>query len=243
MRLLTLCYEWPPVGGGGGRAARDIAESLVKRGHSVRVQTIRFGDSPRFAQEQGVDVYRTFGFRSKADRCSPAEMAGYLATSALPTLRHLHEFKPDLIHAHFAVPTGALALPSAMLGRIPYVITAHLGDVPDAIPDQTDHLFKRIQPLIRPIWKRASAATGVSQFVADLAQKAYGRPVQVIPNGIRLNNRPPSPDQSQRPPRFIFVGRLNSQKNLHFLPSILSGIKDMPWTLTIVGDGEERTKL
>ena len=184
MRLLTLCYEWPPVGGGGGRAARDIAESLVRRSHAVRVQTIRFGDSPRFALEQGVEVYRTLGFRRKADRCSPAEMAGYLLTSALPTLRHLHEFKPDLIHAHFAVPTGALALPMAILGRVPYVITAHLGDVPGAIPEQTDHLFERIQPFIRPIWERAAAVAAVSQFVANLAQRAYGRPVQVIPNGI-----------------------------------------------------------
>jgi glycogen synthase len=243
MRILTLCYEWPPVGGGGGRAARDIAEGLAKRGHSLRVQTIRFGRSPRFAKEQAVDVYRTSGFRRRADRCSPAEMAGYIVTSGLPTLRHLHEFKPDLIHAHFAVPTGALALPSAILGRIPYVLTAHLGDVPGAIPDQTDHLFNWIQPFVRPIWKRASAIVGVSQFVADLAQRAYGRAVQVIPNGIRLNDRPAAPDISQAPPQLIFVGRLNSQKNLRYLPPVLSAVNDLPWRLTIVGDGDERSAL
>jgi glycosyltransferase involved in cell wall biosynthesis len=170
-------------------------------------------------------------------------MAGYIVTSGLPTLRHLREFKPDLIHAHFAVPTGALALPAAILGRVPYVLTVHLGDVPGAIPHQTDHLFNWIQPLVRPIWKQASAIAGVSQFVADLAQRAYGRAVQVIPNGISLNDRPAPPNTSQIPPQFVFVGRLNSQKNLRFLPPILAAIKDHPWNLTIVGDGDERAAL
>lgn len=243
LRILTLCYEWPPVGGGGGRAAKDIAEGLARRGHSVRVQTIRFGDSPHFASEQGVEIFRTSGFRRRADRCSPAEMAGYIITSALPALRHIREFKPHVIHAHFAVPTGALALPSSLVSRIPYVLTAHLGDVPGAIPDQTDHLFQWIQPFVRPIWKRAAEVVGVSQFVADLANRSYNRQIKVIPNGIALADRPGPISSVPEQTRFIFVGRLNRQKNLRFLPPLLSAIKDLSWRLTIVGDGDERAAL
>ena len=133
MRILTLCYEWPPVGGGGGRAAKDIAEALARRGHQVRVQTIRFGDAPAHERVAEVDIYRSWGFRRRADRCSPLEMAGYIISSAIPTLRHMAEFDPDLIHAHFAVPTGVLALIGTSFGRRPYVITSQLGDVPGAI--------------------------------------------------------------------------------------------------------------
>jgi glycosyltransferase involved in cell wall biosynthesis len=161
----------------------------------------------------------------------------------LPTLRHIREFKPDLIHAHFAVPTGALALPSSLASRIPYVLTAHLGDVPGAIPDQTDHLFQWIQPFVRPIWKRAAAIVGVSQFVADLANRSYNRQIKVIPNGIALVDRPGPISSVPEQTRFIFVGRLNPQKNLRFLPPLFSAIKDLSWRLTIVGDGDERTAL
>jgi glycosyltransferase involved in cell wall biosynthesis len=101
MRVLTLCYEWPPVGGGGGRAAKEIAEALARRGHQVRVQTIRFNETPAHEVAAKVDVYRTRGFRRRADQCTPLEMAGYVLSSAIPTLRHLAEFKPDLIPCAF----------------------------------------------------------------------------------------------------------------------------------------------
>jgi hypothetical protein len=31
MKILVLCYEYPPLGGGGGRVARTVAEQLVAR--------------------------------------------------------------------------------------------------------------------------------------------------------------------------------------------------------------------
>jgi glycosyltransferase involved in cell wall biosynthesis len=244
LRILTLCYEWPPVGGGGGSAAKEIAEALARRGHRVRVQTIRFKDAPAREEVANVEVYRTRGFRQRPDQCTPLEMAGYVVSSALPTLRHLTEFQPDLIHAHFAVPTGVLALVGGLISHRPYVITAHLGDVPGAIPDQTNTLFRWLNPVIRPIWRQAAEVVAVSRFVGDLAQEAYQREPKIIPNGISLFGRPGPPlEPTTITPRLIFVGRLNPQKNLRFLPPILSKIRDLPWELDIVGDGAERSAL
>jgi glycosyltransferase involved in cell wall biosynthesis len=243
LRILTLCYEWPPVGGGGGRAAKEIAESVAARGHRVRVQTIRFGDTPAHEVAANVDTFRSWGFRQRADQCSPVEMAGYLASSAIPTLRHIAEFKPDLIHAHFAVPTGALAFATSRLSGRPYIITAHLGDVPGAIPEQTRTLFRWLNRVIRPIWQHAAEVLAVSKFVADLAEKAYGRKPVIIPNGISLSGRPPIPQATRLTPRLIFVGRLNPQKNLLYLPPILERIRALEWELDIVGDGTQRIAL
>ena len=240
-RILVLCYEWPPVGGGGGRAARDVAETLARRGHQVRIQTVRLFGMPKREVQRNLELYRTWGFRRRPDRCSPAEMAGYLATSSLPVVRHLREFRPEIIHAHFAVPTGPLALMGSVLSRVPYVITAHLGDVPGAIPEQTDRLFRWLNPAIRPVWKHAAAVSTVSKFVADLAEKAYGRRPELIPNGVDFRDRPalPGPVASPSKARLLFVGRLNPQKNLPFLFRVLAGLKALPWTLDIVGDGED----
>jgi len=240
---LILCYEWPPVGGGGGRAAKEIAEAIAARGHQVRVQTVRFNGTPAHEVANGVDTYRTWGFRKRADQCTPFEMAVYLVASGFPALRHIAEFKPDLIHAHFAVPTGALALACSRLSGRPYLITAHLGDVPRAIPDQTDALFRWLNPLIRPIWRQAANVVAVSNFVGELAENAYGRKPVIIPNGVSLSTRPGIPQSTSRRPRLIFVGRLNSQKNLLFLPPVLAKIRELEWELDIVGDGAERSGL
>ncbi len=240
LRILTLCYEWPPVGGGGGQAAKDVAEVLVKRGYRVRVQTIRLGAMPRRQLENSVEVFRTWGFRRRADRCTPWEMAGYIVTSVGPTLGHLREFRPDLVHAHFAVPSGALAFAVARLFHVPYVITAHLGDVPGGVPEQTAGLFTVLNPLIRPIWRRAAEITAVSAHVAQMAEAAYGRRPIVIPNGISLRDRPPIPEKLNEPPKLIFVGRFNPQKNLPFLIRVLRDLAELPWTLELIGDGAER---
>ena len=39
MKILVLIHEFPPVGGGGGRAAQDICSGLVKKGHEITVLT------------------------------------------------------------------------------------------------------------------------------------------------------------------------------------------------------------
>lgn len=243
LRILVLCYEWPPVGGGGGRAAKDVAEALARRGHEVRVQTVRMAGLPRHESVNGVEVHRIWGFRARPDRCSAWEMAGYVITSFGPTLSQLRKFRPDIVHAHFAVPTGALAFAASAFGKQPYVITAHLGDVPGAIPQQTDALFRWLNPAVRPIWRQAAEVTAVSEFVAELANQAYGRMPIVIPNGISLEGRLPLAGQPQGAPRLIFVGRLNGQKNLAFLIPLLSELRDLAWEFDIVGDGDERSSL
>jgi len=41
MRILIVNYEYPPIGAGGGKASRKIAEKLVEFGHTVQVVTAR----------------------------------------------------------------------------------------------------------------------------------------------------------------------------------------------------------
>jgi hypothetical protein len=87
-----------------------------------------------------------------------------------------------VIHAHFAVPTGALAFPVSRLTGIPYVLTAHLGDVPGGVPEQTAHLFRLVNPLARILWKSAARVTAVSSFVAGLARSPLAQANVTINN-------------------------------------------------------------
>jgi glycosyltransferase involved in cell wall biosynthesis len=237
VRILVLCYEYPPIGGGGGRAAKDVAEELARRGHEVRVQTAGMRDLPRFETINGVDVFRSESFRRDRSQCSVPEMALFLITSFVPTLRLISKWAPHVIHAHFAVPTGALAWAARLLTGTPYVLTVQLGDVPGGVPDQTDILFRFLKPFTIPIWRQASAITVVSEFVKDLAMRSYNLPVVKVPNGIRLNNRPPKPLPCNEPPHLIAIGRFNPQKNFLFMIDVLAQVRDLRWKLTLIGDG------
>jgi len=237
MKVLILCYEYPPLGGGGGRVAKTIAEQLAARGHEVRVQTAGMSHLPPRETIGGVEVFRTRSFRRHEDRCSVPEMGLFCATSFFPALRHCREWKPDVLHAHFAMPTGVLAWAVHRRTGVPYVLTAHLGDVPGGVPDQTDRLFKLVAPVARRVWNQAAAATAVSSFVQELAERSYGRKVELILNGIDLSDAPAPPETVPTKRHLVFVGRFNPQKCPIFLIDALAGVQDLDWRLTMIGDG------
>ena len=236
MRILTLCYEYPPLGGGGGRVAQAVARALVGRGHEVRVQTAALRWRSVRENDGGVEVFRTLSGRAKADTCRVHEMGAYCATSFFPTLRHIRRWRPDVIHAHFAMPTGMLAWAVHHFSRVPYVITAHLGDVPGGVPEQTDTLFRVVGPVARRVWARAAGCTAVSSFVKELAERAYARPVECVLNGIDLGERPPPPEPRTRR-QLVFVGRMSVQKNPTLILDALAQLPSRDWALTMVGDG------
>ncbi len=237
MRILILNYEFPPVGGGGGRAAEDICRALARRGHEIRVQTSHVKGLPKFEERDGYRIYRSFSFRRRADMCSVWEMAAYLVTNLVPALRQAVIWRPDLIHAHFAVPTGVLAWAVHFFTGTPYVLTVQLGDVPGALPEQTDHLFRVVKPFTLPIWRRAAAVVAVSRHIRDIALNSYSVPIDIIPNAVDLRQWSPGPVTLSRPKRLVFAGRFNPQKNLFFLINVLTRIVDLDWHLDMLGDG------
>ena len=185
MRILVLNYEFPPVGGGGGRVAEDICRVLVSWDHNIRVQTAHVKGLPKVEERDGYKIYRSPSLRQRADTCTVWEMGAFIIMNLLPSMRHAMTWKPDVLHVHFAVPTGVLGWLINLVTGIPYVLTAHLGDVPGGVPEQTDHIFRLIKPLTVPIWQRAAAVTAVSEYIRKLALQSYDVPIEIIHNGIQ----------------------------------------------------------
>jgi glycosyltransferase involved in cell wall biosynthesis len=245
MKILVLIHEFPPVGGGGGRVARDIASGLAARGHEVRVLTAHMDGLPLSEEIGGVRVERIRSGRQTAFRASLFEMAKYNLVTVLAGWRMIRDWRPDVIHAHFAVPAGAAAFVLSRLSGVPYVLTAHLGDVPGAVPEKTDRWFKWIYPFTPPIWRGASRVVAVSEFTRQMALQHYTVPVDVIPNGVDLTALPASTrlaaqtacPESSSPVRLVFAGRFMEQKNPADLVKALAHLKDLPWQCAMLGDG------
>ena len=235
MRILILNYEHPPIGGGGGRLAAKVGSGLVRRGHHVRVLTAGMNHLPKESVEQGMEVRRLRAFRRREDTCSVPEMAAWVAVAIPAVLSEIRRWKPDIIHVHFAVPTGAVAWVASKVTGVPYVLTAHLGDVPGGVPEQTGNLFRWIQPFTVPIWRGAAAATAVSSFVARLAERAYGILPRVILNGMEPLQNPSL--EVHHPPRLLMVGRMSLQKNPLLAIRSLALLQELPWNCAMIGDG------
>lgn len=243
MRILVLNYEFPPIGGGGGRFTADLCRHLARFGHDLRVQTSRLQGLPAWERHEGYEIYRTWSGRRQAHTCTVPEMGFYLAANLVPALKHAVSWRPRVINVHFAVPTGVLAFILRRLTGIPYVLSAQLGDIPGGVPVQTDHLFRWVKPFTVPIWREAAAATVPSGEIAALVRRAYGLSAHVIPNGVELEALNPLPPKVHVPIRLVFVGRFSPQKNLLFLLEVLGRLRDLDWRLDLVGDGPLRGEL
>ena len=237
MRILTIIYEFPPIGGGGGRAAYDICKELVARGHDVTVLTAHMRGLNLKDDQDGIRLIRIPSLRTESFRASFFTMSAYVLAGLWAGLRLISIDRPDIIHTHFAVPSGALAWMLSVLTGIPYILTAHLGDVPGGVPEKTGKWFRWLEPFTRPIWKRAKKVIAVSEFTRQLALQHYSVNVQVIPNGADVKHLAPSGIKLNTPPRLVFAGRFVYQKNPLAIVHILSQLKDLNWQCSMLGDG------
>jgi glycosyltransferase involved in cell wall biosynthesis len=147
--------------------------------------------------------------------------------------RTLRARRPDVVYAHFLVPSGLIAL----AGRAPLVVTAHGRDVRNvgAIPG--------VAAATRLVVRRAAAVVCVSDYLRrELESKvpeARGK-TDVVSSGVDLERfaltAPPD-----GPPRFLCVGALSERKNVVRLADAFAQLGE--GTLTYAGDGPLRPRL
>ena len=237
MRILVLNHEIPPVGGGGGRAAEDICRVLAERGHKIKVLTSHLKGLPYKEQRDGYQIIRIPSLRTQPFRVSFLSMVVYVLAGLWVGFRLIRAFQPELIHVHFAVPAGALAWMLSRITRIPYILTAHLGDVPGGVPEKTTEWFRWVFPFTHSIWHDASVRVAVSQYTRELALRNYSEEILVIPNGVDVNSLRPKSIQVNEPPVIVFAGRFMPQKDPLRIVQTLKKMVDLPWKCVMIGDG------
>ena len=206
MRILLVSQLYPgPADPDLGVFVRDLETQLVARGNVVEraVLNRRSGGKRRY-----VELARTTAARART-------------------------FKPDVVYAHFLVPTGLLA---ALAARAPLVVTAHGRDVRNV------GAYPGVRAATRYVVHRAARVIAVSDYLRReleaKAPNARGKTV-VIPSGVDLDRFTPSP--APEPPSFLCIGSLTPRKNVVRLARAFETLGD--GTLTFVGDGPLRPEL
>jgi glycosyltransferase involved in cell wall biosynthesis len=207
VRILLVSQLYPgPADPDLGVFVRDLDAALAARGHVVERAVLdrRAGGIVRYA------------------------------TLARRTLERARAFRPDVVYAHFLVPTGLIA---GLASRAPLVVTAHGGDVRNV------GAYPGIRAATRYVARRASALIAVSEYLRrELETKvpeARGK-THVVPSGVDLRRFAvaPAPDG---PPRFLCLGSLTPRKNVIRLARAFERLGE--GSLTFVGDGPLRRDL
>ena len=240
MRILVLSHEYPPVGGGGGRVAQDICTGLARRGHELTVLTAQGEDLPGEEMLDGVRLVRIQSGRRQPFRADMRAMIGYVWAGFWQGQRLIRRWQPDVVHVHFAVPAGVVAWALSVVTGVPYVLTAHLGDVPGGVPEKTGKWFRWIKPFTPPIWRRAAKVAAVSAFTRDLALVHYPVDIEVVPNGVDMQELDPGEIVVNDSPKVVFAGRFMPQKNPLQIVEALAAVADLPWHCVMMGDGPLR---
>jgi glycosyltransferase involved in cell wall biosynthesis len=142
--------------------------------------------------------------------------------------------RPDVVYAHFLVPSGLVA---ALAGRAPLVVTAHGRDV------RNIGAFPGVAAATRLVVRRAATVICVSAYLRrELETKlpdARGK-VEVVSSGVDRElfaiTEPPD-----GPPAFLCVGALDERKNVLRLADAFTRLEE--GTLTFAGDGPLRSRL
>ncbi len=239
MKLLVLNYEFPPLGGGGGSVTRDLSAELARGGHAVDIVTMSYRGLPAREERSGYRIFRVPSFRRRQATCSIPEMASYVAGAAGFLLRLTARERYDLVHCHFAIPTGPLALMLARVRRLPYVLTCHGSDIPGYNADRFTLAHRVTRPLLRPILEQAAAVCTPSRFLRRLITDQVGAyPVEVVPNGLDVDALQPLPKRRA----ILLAGRLLPRKGFQHVLQALQGVTG-DFEVLVVGDGPMRTEL
>jgi glycosyltransferase involved in cell wall biosynthesis len=242
LKILMLNHEFPPVGGGAAPVTMDLCKFLVKAGHHVDVVTMHFGDLPEFQTINGINIYRTPALRKRPNICYTHEMATYLPGALKKTLNLCRQNKYDIIHCHFIVPGGLLALLVSKLTKIPYIITAHGSDVPGFNTDRFQWQHKFTKPILKAVCKNAKNISCPSNYLKELIKQNIGTfEIEKIPNGIDLEDF--SLDLSLPKENIILAtGRLLKRKGFQTLINAVHDIQ-LPFEVHIAGEGPFRQEL
>ena len=240
MNLLLINYEFPPVGGGAANATWELARALVQLGHHPLVLTAHFRDRNPAATPAGVTLIEVPARRRRREACTPFEMATFAVSASLRVRRILRRERIDGMIAFFSIPCAPIAWWGARGTGVPYVVSLRGGDVPGTEPG-LHRIHRLLAPVRRCVLKAARAVIANSLALQQRAIAADALPVDVIPNGVDSSYFvPPAGKPPPQPFRWLFVGRLQAQKNLGWLLTRLAALKDQPWELHVVGDGPLR---
>ncbi len=234
-RVLVITREIPPVGGGAGHVAINLAEKLAETGVGVDIVTMHFEGLDEEEVRGNIRIFRVNVGRKNIDSSYFLEMLKFIYQGGKKVDELVASNTYQVVHSHAIIPDALISLRVARRFKVANIVTTHGSDVPGYNPDN----FELIHKLIRPAWlyvaKKVDSIVSPSSFLSSLVKNVLpDLETDIIPNGIDLETFDHNDISNDR--RFLILSRLIKRKNYSLFLEALNDIEDSV-TVDIVGDG------
>jgi len=223
MRIGMICPYSLSVPGGVQQQVLSLAESLLARGHDVRVLAPCDGPPPVSHVTPLGDSLPT------SANGSVAPLAPDVA-SALRTIRALRDERFDVVHLHEPLAPGP-TLTALTLHSQPTIGTFHAAGRSSS--------YRYLGPVLRRLLNRLDVSVAVSTDAAALVREHLRYAVDhVLFNGVGVANHVADREHDNRR-GLVFIGRYEERKGLHVLVDAMRLLEQRGQrpVLRIVGDG------
>lgn len=228
MRIVFVVTRSDAVGGAQVHVA-DMATALQAAGHEAIVLT--GGDGPWLERLRERRV-RFVALANLVRPISPLrDVLGFFELR-----RRLRELNPDVVSTHTA-KAGWLGRLAAASLRLPVLFTAHGWTFTEGISRWQARVWRFAERLVGPLSDRILTVSEYDRQLALAAHICAPDRIRTIHNGMPDVAPSLHAEPGRCPPTIVTVARFESQKDHRTLMRALAMLKDLPWTLSCVGDG------
>lgn len=244
LKILMLCWEYPPnVAGGLSRHVHGLSVQLAKLGHEVHLLTAGNGNLPSFERFEGVNIHRVTPI-NKRDESFLAWIGGLNLAIAYKAENLAENIKFDILHGHdWLVGSAALYLRDSL--GIPLLATIHATE-----HGRNSGIWNDIQRFIhhqeRQLIVAADCLIVCSEYMKDTVRSIFNvrnEQLAVIPNGVEAPKSESIVDElfpELKQKKYIFsVGRMVPEKGFDTILEAAAMVKEKgaDYTFVVAGKG------
>ena len=216
-------------------------KATAGRGHQVALFSLNVKDAAFYKDIDGVEVYTNDIFGKLKDKKTNGtfEKLNYLKP-IFYLRRCVREFRPDIVHAHYATSYGLLGVLS---GFHPLIISLWGSDA---------YLFPKVSPIHRWLleynFSKADYILSTSHCMAREVSKYTGKKITVTPFGVDENRFAPLGEKAAC--KELVIGTVKELSAIYGIDTLVDAFSmvvtenpNLNVRLVIAGDGAERQNL